>query len=58
MWSISYVTSNDITPQVSLTSRSIFLFLDMPTLKLRANIIILLTDRPEIILSSARTTKN
>ena len=58
MWSISYVTCNDITPQASLTSRSIFLFLDMPTLKLRANIIILLTDRPEIILSTARTTKN
>ena len=58
MWSISYVTCNDIIPHVSLTSRSIFLFLDMPTLKLRANIIILLTDRPEIILSTARTTKN
>ena len=58
MWSISYVTCNDITPQVSLTSRSIFLFLDMPTLKLRTNIIILPTVRPEIILSTARTTKN
>ena len=33
--------------------------LDMPTLKLKIIIIIILpTDRPEIILPTARTTKN
>ena len=34
------------------------MFLDMPTLELRIIIIILPTDPPEIILSTARTTKN
>ena len=59
MWSNSYVTFVDILAQVSLTPWSIFLFLDMPTLKLRIIIIIILpTDPPEIILSTARTTKN
>ena len=43
--------------QVSLRRWSIFSFLDMPTLKLRI-IIILLIDRPEVILLNARTTKN
>ena len=56
MWSISYVTCVDIIAQVSLIQWSIFLFLDVSTVKLR--IIILSTDRPEIILSKARTTKN
>ena len=58
MWSLSYVTFVDIMEQVSLIPWSIFLFFDMPTLKLGIDIIILLTDRPEIILSTARTTKN
>ena len=57
MWSISYVTCVDIIAQVSLSPLSIFLFLDVPTLKL-SSIIILPTDRPEIILSTACTTKN
>ena len=35
-----------------------FLFLDVPTLKLRIIIIILPTNRSEIILLTARTTKN
>ena len=35
-----------------------FLFLDVPTLKLSIIIIILPTDRYEIILPTARTTKN
>ena len=34
------------------------LFLNVTTLKTRIIIIILPTDRPEIILSTARTTKN
>ena len=41
-----------------LTRWSVFLFLDMPTLKLRIIIIILATDRPNIILPIAHTTKN
>ena len=74
-WSISYVTSVDIIAQVSLTIWSLFLFLHMPTPKLRMIIIIttttttttttiiiiiiiLPTDWPEIILRTARTTKN
>ena len=56
MWSVSYVTCVDIIVQVFLTRWSIFLHLDFPTLKLR--IIILPTDRPDIILPTARTTKN
>ena len=54
MWSVSYVTCS----QVSLTRWSIFLFLDMPTLKLRIIIIILPTDRADTILPTAHTTKN
>ena len=55
MLSVLSVTCAYITAQVSLTWRSIFSFIDMPTLKLR--IIILPNDRPEIILSTACTTK-
>ena len=58
MWSISYVIFVDIIAQVSLTPSSIFLFLDMPTLTLGINIIILPTDRPEIVLWTPRKTKN
>ena len=58
MWSISDVTFVDIIAQVSLTPWSIILFLDRPTLKRRLNIIILPTVRPEIFLSTARTTQN
>ena len=58
MWSISYVTFIDIIAQVSLTPCSIFLFLDMPTLKLMINIIILPTKQPELIFSTDPTTKN
>ena len=58
MWVISYVTCVDTIAQVSLTPWSIFLFLDVSTLKLRIIIIILVTRWPEIILSTARTTKN
>ena len=35
-----------------------FLFLDVPIQKFRIIIIILPTDRPEIILPTVRTTKN
>ena len=56
MWSVSYVFCVDIIIQVSLTRLSVFLFLDVPTLKLRI-IIILPTDRPEIILPIAPTAK-
>ena len=55
---ISYVTCVDIKAQVSLTLWSMFLFLDLPTLKLTIIIIILLTDRPQIITPITRTTKN
>ena len=63
MWSVSYVTYVDIISQVSLTRSSIFLFFDLPTLKpsmvkLRIIINILLTDRPDIILPTAHTTKS
>ena len=44
--------------QVSLTPWSIFLFLDVLALKRGIIIDTLPTDRPEIILSTARTTKN
>ena len=56
-WSL-YVTSVDIIVQVSFTPGSIFLFLDVPTLRLRIIIIILLTGRHGIILPTTRTTKN
>ena len=49
------VTCVDIIAQVSLP-RSIFLLLQVLTMKLW--IIILPTNRPEIILPTARTTKN
>ena len=58
-WSVSYATCVDIMVQVSLTQWSIFLFLDVLTLKLGVIIIIiLLTDPSEIILPTAHTTKN
>ena len=40
MWSISYVTCIDIIAQVSLTPLSMFLFLDVPTLKLRITVLL------------------
>ena len=58
MWLISYITCVDIIAQVSLTPWLIFLFLDVPTLKLRIIIIIFPTGQPEIILPTACTTKN
>ena len=58
MWSVSYVIWVDMIEQVSLTRLSIFLFLEMLTLKFRVIIIILLTDLPDIILPTARTPKN
>ena len=58
MWSVSYVIYTDIVAQVSLTRWSVFLFLDMPTLKLKIIINILPTGRPEIILPTACATKN
>ena len=58
MLSVSYVTYIVIIAQVSLTPWSIFLFLHMLTVKLGIIIIILLTNQPEIILRTARTTKN
>ena len=58
MWSVSYVIYTDIVAQVSLTRWSVFLFLDMPTLKLKVIINILPTGRPEIILPTACATKN
>ena len=50
-----WIGKQNIT-QVSLPRLSIFLILDVPTLKLRI-IIILPTDRHEIILPTACTTK-
>ena len=50
MWSVSFVTCT----QVSSNRWSIFLFFDVPTLKLRIIIIILPTDQTNII----PTTKN
>ena len=58
MWSVPYVIYTDIIAQVSLTRWSVFLFLDMPTLKLKIIINILPTGRPEIILPTACATKN
>ena len=58
MWSVPYVIYTDIVAQVSLTRWSVFLFLDMPTLKLKVIINILPTGRPEIILPTACATKN
>ena len=49
MWSISYVTCVEKMAQVSLTPWSIFLFLDVLTLKLC---------QPKIILSTVRRIKN
>ena len=50
MWSIYYVTYVDIIAQFSSTPSSIFLVLDVSTLKRRIIISILSTGRPEIIL--------
>ena len=58
MSSVSHVTCVDLIAQVFLTPRSIFLFLDVPTRNFRIIIIILPTDRPDIILQTARTTNN
>ena len=58
MWSVSYVTCVDIIAQVSLTWWSMFLFLEVPTLKLRIIIIVLSTDQPELILWTLPTTKS
>ena len=58
MWSVSYVTCIDILAQVSLTRWSVFLFLDVQTLKLKIIINISPIDQPEIILPTAPTTKN
>ena len=46
MWLVSYVTCIDHIAQVSLSRSSIFLFLDLLTLKLRI-IILLQTDQPK-----------
>ena len=54
MWSISHVTC----AQVSLTHWAIFLFLDVPTLKFRIMIIILLSEWLDTILPTAHTTEN
>ena len=58
MWLVSYVTCIDIIAHVPSTQWSVFLFLDLPTLKLKIIIIILPTEQPEIILPTACTTKN
>ena len=55
---VSNVICVDIIAQVFLTSWSVFLFLDLPTLKPRIIIIIVPTDRLKIIFFTARTTKN
>ena len=58
MWSVSYVTCINILAQVTLTRWSVFLFLDVQTLKLNIIINILPIDQPEIILPTAPTIKN
>ena len=58
MWFISYVTCVDIIAQVSLTPRSILLFLDVSTLEFWIIIIIILPiNQPKIILLTARKIK-
>ena len=59
MWLISYVTCVDIIAQVSLTPRSILLFLDVSTLEFWIIIIIIILpiDQPKIILLTARKMK-
>ena len=57
MWLISYAICVDRVAQVSLTPRSVLLFLAVVTLKVRI-IIIFLTNQPVIILSTVHTTKN
>ena len=52
MWSVLHVACVDVLAQVSLIRWSI-IFLDVPTLKLTVIIIILPTDRLEIILPTA-----
>ena len=54
IWSVSYITCIEIIAQISLIS---ILFLDALTLKRRIIIIILPTNRPEILLTTARITK-
>ena len=66
MWSVWYLTYVDIIAKISLNRWPIFLFLDVPTQKLRIIIIIIIiiiviilaTDWLEIILPTARTSKN
>ena len=57
MWSIWCVAHIDIKAQASLTPSSIFLFLDVPTLRIIIIINVLPTDSPEITLPTAHTTK-
>ena len=59
MWLVSYVTWTDLIAQVSLSRWSAILFLDELILKIRIIIIIILvTNRPKIILLTAWTTEN
>ena len=58
MWSFSYVTCVDIIAQVSLTWWSMFLFLDVPTMKLTIIIIVLPTDQPELKVKLPSPDKN
>ena len=58
MWSVLDVTCVDIIAQLLLPQWFVFSCLDVPALKLRIIIIVLLSDRPETILLTARTTKN
>ena len=58
MWLVSYVTWTDLIAQVSLSRWSTILFLDELILKIRIIIIILVTNRPKIILLTAWTTEN
>ena len=58
MWSVLHVTCVDIIAQLLLPRWFVFSYLDVSALKLRIIIIVLLSDRPEIILLTARTTKN
>ena len=58
MWSVLHVTFVDIIAQLLLPRWVVFSYLDVSALKLRIIIIVLLSDRPEIILLTARTTKN
>ena len=57
MWLASYATCVEIITQVSLTWWSMFLVLDVLTMKLRT-VFILLTNQCQIILLTAHTTKH